>query len=49
MKGPALLALVPEIPGPCLLALPEVSPDPLSDWRLLDILEDDWKNMRLVD
>lgn len=43
MKGPALLALLPDIPGHCLLALPDVSPDPLSDRRLLDILEDYWK------
>lgn len=40
MKGPALLALLPDIPGHCsLLALPDVSPAPLSDERLLDILE----------
>lgn len=40
MKGPALLALLPEIPGHCsLLALPDVSPVPLSDERRLDILE----------
>lgn len=40
MKGPALLALLPDIPGHCsLLALPEVSPAPLSDERRLDILE----------
>lgn len=39
MKGPALLALLPDIPGHCsLLALPEVSPAPLSDERRLDIL-----------
>lgn len=40
MKGPALFALLPDIPGHCLLALDDVSPDPLSDRRLLDILED---------
>lgn len=40
MKGPALLALLPDIPGHCsLLALPDVSPAPLSDERRLDILE----------
>lgn len=39
MKGPALLALLPDIPGHCLLALLDVSPDPLSDRRLLDMLE----------
>lgn len=40
MKGPALLALLPEIPGHCSLqALPDVSPAPLSDERRLDILE----------
>lgn len=40
MKGPALLALVPDIPGHCsLLALPDVSPAPLSDKRRLDIVE----------
>lgn len=40
MKGPALLALLPDIPGHCsLLALPDVSPAPLSDDRRLDILE----------
>lgn len=40
MKGPALLALLPDIPGHCsLLALPEVSPAPLSDKRRLDIVE----------
>jgi len=39
-KGPALLALLPDIPGHCsLLALPDVSPAPLSDERRLDILE----------
>lgn len=40
MKGPALLALLPDIPGHCsLLALPDVSPAPLSDERRLDIVE----------
>lgn len=40
MKGPALLALLPDIPGHCsLLARPEVSPAPLSDKRRLDIVE----------
>lgn len=39
MNGPALLALLPDIPGHCsLLALPDVSPAPLSDKRRLDIL-----------
>ncbi len=40
MKGPALLALLPDIPGHCsLLARPDVSPAPLSNERRLDILE----------
>lgn len=40
MKGPALLALLPDIPVHCsLLVLPDVSPAPLSDERRLDILE----------
>lgn len=39
-NGPALLALLPDIPGQCsLLALPDVSPAPLSEERRLDILE----------
>lgn len=34
------MALLPDIPGLCsLLALPDVSPAPLSDERRLDILE----------
>lgn len=40
MKGPARLALLPDIPGHCsLLLLPDVSPAPLSVKRRLDILE----------
>lgn len=31
MKGPALFALLPEIPPPRALALADVSPAPLSD------------------